>query len=294
MTTPRRRAISTPGERRDASPRGPVSVAVSVVLHVVFVFLLIQLTVMRRDWFGVLTESRTPTPIERVGFLQLPRGPAPNEAPRRGGNDRAPSKAPAIAPLRPVAPMAPPKGLPAVPTNPPRTAPEIGTGPLVGGGGDTRGVRPSFAEPRLWVPAAPEVTAPLAGTAKLDSAIAPIFKVLADSMRAAMANGRDPNDWTFKVGGQKFGIDRKFIRLGPVSIPTAALAFLPLNVQGNPTAVERDRRLSQMRSEILDQAARAARDEDFQKAVKALRERKQKEHDEKTGKKDPPPTVITP
>lgn len=292
MPTPRRRAISTPGDQRDALPRGPASVAVSLLLHVVLVFVLIQITVMRSDWFTALTEMHTPTPVERVGFLQLPRGTPPSEAPRRGGNNRAESVLPHIAPPRAIVPLEAPHGLPTT-TTPPRTAEEIGTGPLVGGGGDTRGVRPSFSDPRLWVPAAPVVTAPLAGTAKLDSAIAPIFKVLADSMRAAMAAGRDPNDWTFKVGGQKFGIDQKFIRLGPVSIPTAALAFLPLNVQGNPTAYERDRRLAQMRSEILDQAARAARDEDFQKAVKALRERKQKEHDDKA-RKDPPPTVITP
>jgi hypothetical protein len=48
----------------------------------------------------------------------------------------------------------------------------------------------------------------------------------------------------------------------------------------------------QMRGEILEQAARAARDEDFQKAVKSLRERKQKERDD--AKKAEPPAKIIP
>jgi len=292
VTAPRRRAISTPGERRDSAPRGPWSVATSIGVHIILVLVLIQLTVMPAEWFVMLTGTRSP-PVERVGFLQLPQGDPPSDAPRRGGNDIPLSPLPQISAPRPVAPLAAPTGLPPIPSRPPRTAGEIGTGPLVGGGGETRGVRPAYTDPRLWVRNAPTVTAPLSGVEKLDSAIAPIFRELADSMRAAAASGRDPNDWTFRVGGQKFGIDQQFIRLGPVSIPTAALAFLPLNVQANPSAIERDRRLSQMRTEIMEQSMRAARDEDFQNAVKALRERKEREREEKK-KADRTPPTITP
>ncbi len=266
--------------------------ALSVALHVILVVALLQVTVAPLDWLNVLMRVEPP-PVERIGFLQLPRGGPTDEAPRRGGNDRPVTAAvpPRVAAPR-VAPVQAPTELPPIPTAPPRSAPELGTGPLVGGGGDTRGVRPSYTDPRLWTPVAPQVTAPLTQTEKVDSVIAPIFRLLADSMRTAIASGRDPTDWTFRIGGQKYGIDQKFIRLGPVSIPTAALAFLPLNVAGNPSAIERDRRLASMRTEILEQAARASRDEDFQKAVKALRERKQKERDEERAKKSPPP--ITP
>lgn len=293
MPTPRRRAISTPGERRDPSARGSWTATASVALHVALAFVLMQMTVLPDHWFDMLTGAASPPPVERVGFLQLPQGPPPTEAPRRGGNDNPETPLPVIAPPRRIAPFDAPAALPALPTRPPRTATDAGTGPLVGGGGDTRGVRPAYTDPRLWVRQAPVVTAPLTGTEKLDSAIAPLFRELADSMRAAAASGRDPYDWTFKAGGQKFGIDQRFIRLGPVSIPTAALAFLPLNIQGNPTAMDRDRRLSQMRAEILDQAARASRDEDFQKAVRDLRARKQKERDEQK-KVEPPPGKIIP
>lgn len=287
----RRRAISTPGDRRAPDTRGPASVALSLVLHVLFIAALVRLTVMPPEWFSDFMRT-APPPIERVGFLQLPRGEPPLEAPRRGGDNRPASSAPPRTVAIPVAPVEVPSGLPPLPTRPPRTAIDIGTGPLVGGGGETRGVRPAYTDPRLWAPTGPVVTAPLSATERLDSALAPTFNTLADSMRRAAAGGRDPNDWTFKVGGQRFGVDPRFIRLGPVSIPTALLAFLPLNVQGNPGAYERERRLLQMRAEILDQAARAARDEDFNKAVKALRERKQKERDEKKKADEVPAKII--
>ena len=289
VTESRRRAISTPGERRDPATRGPGTVALSIAVHVAAVLVLLQLTIGPADWIDSIMRSSPPAPVERIGFLQLPRGAPPTEAPRRGGDNRPSSVLPPSAPI-PIAPVAVPSALPPIPSRPPRTAGDIGSGPLVGGGGDTRGVRPSYTDPRIWAPTSPRVTAPLTATQRLDSAMLPIYLELVDSMRRANG-GRDPSDWTTSIGGQKFGIDRKFIRLGPVSIPTALLAFLPLNIQGNPTTIDHDRRLQQMRGEILDQAARAARDEDFQKAVKSLRERKQKERDD-AKKGEPPPKFV--
>lgn len=288
MTEPRRHAISTFADRRDPAKRGPGTVAVSVVVHVAFVLVLLQLTIGPADWIDSIMRS-APAPVERVGFLQLPRGAPPTETPRRGGDDRPLSAAPRAERI-PVAPVAIPSALPPISSRPPRAAIDVGSGPLVGGGGDTRGVRPSYTDSRIWAPTSPVVTAPLTATARMDSVMLPLYQALVDSMRRANG-GRDPADWTFNVGGQKFGIDKKFIRLGPVSIPTAMLALLPLNIQGNPTTIEHDRRLQQMRGEILDQVARAARDEDFQRAVKSLRERKQKERDD-AKKVEPPPRIV--
>ena len=289
MSELRRRAISTFADRRDPAKRGPGTIAISVVAHVLVVLVLLQLTIGPADWIDSIMRSSPPAPVERIGFLQLPRGEQPTEAPRRGGNNRPFAILPPTAPM-PVPPVAVPSALPPISSRPPRTAGDIGSGPLVGGGGDTRGVRPSYSDPRIWAPTAPVVTGPLSATARLDSAMLPIYLELVDSMRRANG-GRDPTDWTTTIGGQKFGIDRKYIRLGPVSIPTAMLALLPLNIQGNPTTIDHDRRLAQMRGEILEQAARAARDEDFQKAVKSLRERKQKERDD-AKKADPPPKFV--
>ncbi len=292
MTAPRR-IISTPGDRRDPARRGPGTVALSFVLHLVAVVVLIQLTFTPSGWIAGFMREHPPTPVERIGFLQLPRGETPREAPRRGGDNRPLSNAPAaVAQPLPVLPIDIPTTLPPIPTRRLRASAELGNGPLVGGGGDTRGVRPSYSDPRLWVPSSPALTAPLAAPARLDSAMAPLYRELADSMRRA-AGGRDPDDWTFQIGGQKYGIDKKFIRLGPVSIPTPLLALLPLNQAANPAAVERDRRLSSMRAEILQQSARAARDADFRSAVKALRERKEKERAD-AKKADLPPAKIVP
>ncbi|MFZ9898568.1 MAG: hypothetical protein ACO3F5_03930 [Gemmatimonadaceae bacterium] len=75
-------------------------------------------------------------------------------------------------------------------------------------------------------------------------------------------------------------MDPQYIRLGKYSIPTALLALLPLNVPANGLEMERARRLSSMRSEIMEQAERRARDDDFYAAVRALRERKERERRE--------------
>ena len=92
-----------------------------------------------------------------------------------------------------------------------------------------------------------------------------------------MAAGRDPTDWTIKKGGYKWGIDKHAIRLGPVSIPTALLAMLPLNIQGNPQTMERDRAYAAMNRDITWHAQQAINDADFMKAVRSIRERKERE-----------------
>jgi hypothetical protein len=289
---PGRRAISTPGERKDPAARGPLTVAASVVLHLVLVAVLFQVTLVRSDWLTDLMRTEKVEVVERVGFLQLPKGDPPTEAPRRGGDDRPATNGPPSAARVPMAPVDIPSSLPPVPLRPDVAPVDGGSGPLVGGGGPTRGVRPAYSDGKLWIPSGPVVTAPLSATERLDSALAPTFASIADSIRRA-AGARDPNDWTKTIGGKKYGIDPHFIRLGPFSIPTPLLGLLAMNQGANPTTLERDRRLAYMRQEILMQAARAAREEEFNNAVKSLRERKQKERDEKK-KVDPPPAKIIP
>jgi hypothetical protein len=100
---------------------------------------------------------------------------------------------------------------------------------------------------------------------------------LMDSLSGLPSDRGRQGDWTVDRNGRKYGIDGQFIRLGKFSIPTGLLALLPMNVQSNPIAMERARRLSMMREEIQSQAARSIRDEEFRAAVKALRERKERE-----------------
>ena len=64
-------------------------------------------------------------------------------------------------------------------------------------------------------------------------------------------------------------------------------------MQGNPIAYEREKRLAMMRSEILEQAAQAMNEEDFRRAVKAIRERKEKERKALEKKKKDETKVIS-
>ena len=59
---------------------------------------------------------------------------------------------------------------------------------------------------------------------------------------------------------------------------TALLALLPLNrMQGNPIAMERDRNAAYMRADILLHAQASMNEEQFRKAVRAIRDRKERE-----------------
>jgi thiamine pyrophosphokinase len=53
--------------------------------------------------------------------------------------------------------------------------------------------------------------------------------------------------------------------------------MLPLNVQGNPTTIERDRAYAAMNRDISWHAQQAINDADFMKAVRSIRERKERE-----------------
>jgi hypothetical protein len=267
----------------------------SVAIHAVLVLLLAQLVIVGpRELDELLGTKTKPLPVERIGFLALPRSDTPpKETPRSGGDNRAPQRAPADLVPALVAPSAVPIGIVPAPSRAPQ-AETGGTGPVVGSGGATQGVRPSFSDPRVWAPPAPIVVAPRTPTQRMDSAIVAMIQPVEDSL-ARLPQERAPGDWTFKRNGKKYGIDGSLIHLGDFSLPTAILALLPLNTTANPSAVERDRRLNVMRGEIQAQAARAARDDDFYRAVKALRERKEKEReDQKKAGVDQPIPVVKP
>ncbi len=297
MSNERRRAITTPGERGDPARRGPASAFVSVIIHIVAIAVLVRVAIVPLNWLG---GSRAEEPqATHVTFVQ----PAADTGSRRraGGDNRAAKNNTPTAPL--LTPSAIPSTLPPVPEAPKvpaAAAPsDNGTGAMVGGGGPTRGVVPAYSDQRIWSPSDPVPTKPKNLTEKLDSAIAMRWQHLEDSLKA-LGYVRADGDWTMKgKDGKKYGIDQKYIHLGNFSIPTALLALLPLNIQGNPTTYENARRIGNMRAEILQQEARATRDNEFNAAVRELRERKQKERADKA-KEDatipdaPPPVRIVP
>lgn len=248
--------------------------AVSIVVHVLLVFALVRFLISPSAFTMIFGARSREVPAERIGFLRLPRSTGPAGEGRSGGDNRPVSETP---PKALTAPSSVPTGLPPVPAQPVTPSePESGSGPLVGSGGPARGIRPTYTDPRVWAAPGDIVAAPKSAKEKLDSAIVSIIAPFNDSLAVA-AGGRQPGDWTFEKDGRKYGIDPKYIRLGKVSIPTALLALLPINTTGNPTVNDRNRLQNQLRADIFWNAQRGMNEADFKKAVRSIRERKERE-----------------
>jgi hypothetical protein len=254
------------------APRRKVSTSflVSLGVHVVVAIAFMRMLILNLDISP--NAKRAAVPEQRVGFVRLAR-PGEKPTPGKAGGDGRPEKSRAI---HVTPPATVPTTIPAPAAAAATPTDEGGTGPLVGGGGPVRGVRPSYSDGRLWKTPTQIVAPPKTVAQTIDSLIADAIAPYNDSV-AAVAAGRDPTDWTFKKGGYKWGIDKHAIRLGPVSIPTALLAMLPLNIQGNPTTMERDRTYAAMNRDITWHAQQAINDADFMKAVRSIRERKERE-----------------
>jgi hypothetical protein len=226
-------------------------------------------------------DTGRPIVPERLSFdVMLPTdGEAERRPTRAGGDGREASES--AAPPELVAPIEVPSSVPVAPAEP---SDPVGIGPLVGGGGPTRGIRPSFTDQRLWVEPSAVVVAPIVPLTRADTLklmLQARAMALLDSLATVPDDRGRQGDWTRTIGGRKYGIDQQMIRVGPVSIPTMALAMLPLNVQANPAMMDRARRLDSMREELQLQAARSVREDEFRKAVNALRERRERERRER-------------
>lgn len=285
-----RKRIQLLPKRRSGDPRASAAAFVVQLLLLAIVvpaFLVpVAIDFLRDDAGGAIVP-------ERISFeVTLPTtGPAERRPARAGGNDRAITTEPAAAPAPVTAPSAVPSALPATPPADPNRG---GSGPIIGGGGPLQGIQPSFTDQRLWVRHSDVIVAPIVPLSRADTLRQMLVEriyAIEDSLSQLYPDGeRRPGDWTVNMGGRKYGIDQGMIRLGRFSLPTAALAMLPLNVQANPVAMERARRLESMRAEIQTQALRSMRDDQFYAAVRALRERKERERREAQQRgEDPPP-----
>ena len=128
-----------------------------------------------------------------------------------------------------------------------------------------------------------EIAATLAGKSMdevADSLVAVMVQQYIDALAAERANPANrPPSWTTTIGGKKVGIDGQWIYIGPIKLPTALLGLLPINMQGNPTQAEMNKRLNAMREDLFFAARRAATLEEFKKNVAELRKQKQYEYD---------------
>jgi len=278
----RNQQTSSTGKRR--LWRRPSSASlVSVVVHVVVLVLVWNAVQMPAVFDRFLRVDSKARPVaERVEYVTVVPPSAVAVPERITRRSTAPSAAagapPAAVPL--VAPTEVPTQLP--PPAPAAATPTPGgvTGPLRGGNGPTRGVQPNYDDPRVWTSDPEFIYAPKTDKERLDSALIATLLRHVDSVAASAysPNRFERGDWTFEKGGQKYGIDQQYIRLGRFQIPTALLALLPLNrMQGNPIAMERDRNAAYMRADILMHAQAAMNEEQFRKAVRAIRDRKERE-----------------
>lgn len=293
-----RRALSERARTGGSGPRDARtarSFALSVVLHVVAAGVLFQVLTFGHGmrWLRDLGES---APVEeRISYVE----PRPSEA--------APAPVVASAPPAQQAPRTTgPVVGPSIPDTPPAATPrDTGSAPGTGAQGagppgavdgdpNLRGVRPGYGDPRVWTP-------PVVGGAggegrgrtgadKLDSVISTVLTQATDSLdsiaRASGAYGRRPGDWTkTDKNGGKWGWDNAGIRLGKVTIPNALLSLLPLNAQvglsGNPTEIDRNRRVGLARQDIDRNALMGPGDKQFRELANELRTRREKERRER-------------
>lgn len=160
-------------------------------------------------------------------------------------------------------------------------------------------LRPAYGSGRLWVrplPMSPrEMASVVTGKSPAqvaDSVVALVVQQYLDAIAAERADPANrPPSWTTNIAGQKVGVDGQWIYIGPLKLPTALLALLPINLQGNPTQAEMNKRFSAMREDLFFAARRAATLEEFKKNVAILRQQKQYEHDLRRAQRTLPDSV---
>ena len=256
----------------------------SVVIHVVVVLLLVQ--IVFRYPIGILVGFSTAEHIkpEDVHFVQVtPPSPPPAASraarprttkPQPKGGAPAPLLAPSAIPTT-VAPPLPQAQVPA------QAAGGTGNGfGVTGGAGIATGLVPAVPDSRIKVTPQGYFAMPTkTPSEKIDSIVADMLGVYIDSLEAA-SHQRKPGDWTFTTkDGKKYGWDQQGIQLGKFMIPNALFALLPLRIQANPTL--HSRYDNQMAADVLFQGRLTITEDQFKAAVKRIRERNEKIHEEK-------------
>ncbi|CAN5445057.1 hypothetical protein BH09GEM1_BH09GEM1_07740 [soil metagenome] len=271
--------------------REPGPLLLSIAIHVV-VALAILNAAFHYDFSGDRTaHSPVPTP-EKITYTSVASAGG-----GQGGLDSAGPPPKATQPSRAlVAPLIVPAGIA------PPPAPSAGNpGGVSGGRGQvsvsaTTGVVPGDPDPRLATDVHEFIPAPKTHAERVDSAVRASIYAYNDSVAKvhAMA-GRAPGDWTYEgKNGQKWGIDGSKIYLGKFAIPSAVLAALPIRIQGNPGETIADRLVTSRRGDLLLHAESQLHDEEFKSAVKRIRERKDRERQDKRAADADKPASTTP
>ncbi len=262
-----------------SSRREPLPLLLSIAIHVVVAFAILN-AAFHYDFSGLGSPATAPPSAEKVAYV--------NVAPIAGATGGRDSVGPApratqssrglVAPTRVPDAIAVPA--PSTSGNPGGVAGGRGRG---GDIGVTTGITPGAPDPRLASDPHAFFPAPKTHAERVDSAVRASIYAYNDSVaRARALAGKAPGDWTYEgKNGQKWGIDGNKIYLGKFAIPSAVLAALPIRIQGNPGETIADRLVTSRRADLLLHADAAFHDDEFKTAVKRIRERKDKEREER-------------
>jgi hypothetical protein len=272
------------------------AIALSVVVH------LFLLSVKAADWFWA--EGKPPevqyinlTPdLPQVDMRYLVPLP-PRRSERSAPEQRPVALVPDIPAPRPPEVVAAQR--PGIPQAPADTGGVPAPVPSAESPYGIPRLRPMIGEGKLWVnplPFAPQELAQRLTRSHyelVDSAVTDIVQRYIDSLLTTPAPyDMKPPSWTTKIAGKTFGIDQNYIYLGGLKIPSAILALLPLPAMSN-VDLRTSQRLNDIRADLQYAAARAQNMEDFKRAIRQLRERREREQEfERNRRKAPADTIV--
>jgi hypothetical protein len=158
-------------------------------------------------------------------------------------------------------------------------------------------IGPALGDGRLWVRPLPLPPRSLAERLRpghvdlVDSAVTAIVQGYLDSI--AREPGADQvrlPEWTTEIEGTKFGLDSRNIYIAGLKIPAAVLALLPIPQGGNQqNALDHN---GQWIAEDLRRAAqRATSLDDFKRAVRELRQEKERQKALERAQREQPDSV---
>lgn len=142
-------------------------------------------------------------------------------------------------------------------------------------------LRPRMGDLRLWT--RPELPPPeepsVSDIERVRARIAQRVREMNDSVAIEAARAADARDWTVVDGeGRRWGVSPGKIHLGDLTLP------LPINLGGTPSAQrERAEERARREAEIAAQAGRAAVEEFREDRIRAIRERKDQERQDRKG-----------
>jgi|SRR6478736_2231045 len=145
---------------------------------------------------------------------------------------------------------------------------------------------PGIGEGKLWVEPLPLPPRQLASVLTqrppqelLDSFVTAVVQAYLDSIVSDPYYGHmRPPSWVANVAGTKFGIDASNIYVAGLKIPTALLALLPIKASGNQ-ATMLDHDLENMATDLRIAGARSNNLDDFKRAVRQMRQRREAERE---------------